>query len=218
MYQNPFISRDDINFRVPMIFSYIRILHAVPDAPQVNVYANGSLIAKNLSYKGFTNYIKVPAGNYEIELYAGEKKGIPVFKGTVSVAFKSIYTIAATGTANSISLLPVLEPYGSIPISNILVRFVHLSPNAPAVDVSLQSGKILFKNVEFKEVTGYTIGKPGLYNVLLKVANTDKKVLYVPNIKLRRTRFYTIYVVGFAGKNPPLELLIPLDGNSYLKL
>jgi len=42
------------NVLMPQETAYIRLFHASPDAPAVDVYANGTLIAKGLLYKQIT--------------------------------------------------------------------------------------------------------------------------------------------------------------------
>jgi hypothetical protein len=97
------------------------------------------------------------------------------------------------------------------------VRFVHLSPNAPNVDVSTGGNKV-FSNVGYKKATDYVEVKPGVYNFNVTVSENGQNVLTVPNTRLLPNRIYSIYAVGLAGSSPPLQVLIPLDGNTYLEV
>lgn len=196
--------------------SYIRILHASPDAPPVDVYANGNPIARNLSYRNFTEYLPVVPGKYEVKVYPAGQMNNPVISTELNVPPQSIFTVAAVGKLADISLYPVADPVMMIPPGKVCVRFAHLSPDAPNVDITLPDGTILFKDVGYKEVTDYICVYPGTYILEARIAGTDNRVLYVPNITLLPNRFYTVYAVGLAGGNPPLQVLIPLDGNSYL--
>ena len=197
--------------------SYIRILHASPRTPSVDVYVNDKKTVSNLSYEKFTEYYKLPAGSYNIKLYTTRTKVNPILNKNLNLPSGKIFTIAAIGTYPNLSLLPINEPIGPIMPNKSLLRFVHLSPNSPKVDLALKDGKVLFKNVAYKEVTDYVPVNPGIYNFEIKPAGTAKAVLYIPNIRLLRDRFYTIYAVGLLGERPPLQVLIPLDGNSYIK-
>lgn len=197
--------------------SYIRVLHASPDAPAVDIYANDNLIARNLTYRNFTQYLAVSPGKYNIKVYPTGRRDNPVLNTNADILAQSIFTVAAINRLANLSLLPIKEPIMPIPPGKVYVRFAHLSPDAPNVDIALPDGTKLFKDVAYKEVTDYIAVKPGTYTLYVKPAGTDKAVLYVPNITLRPNRFYTVYAVGLTGGNPPLQLLIPLDGNSYLK-
>lgn len=197
--------------------SHIRVLHASPDAPPVDVYANNNLIAKNLPYKGFTPYISVAPGNYVISVFPSGTTKNPVLVKNIQVPNDTIATVAATGYVSDLDLLPILEPVEPIPNNKTMVRFVHLSPNTPNVDIALPNGTLLFEDIGYEEVTDYISVPPGDYTIEAKVAGTDQTALVVPNINLKPNRFYSIYAVGFLDEKPPLQVLIPLDGNSYIK-
>ena len=49
--------------------SYVRVFHASPNAPAVDIYVNGSLVFENLSYKEFTEYVPLPMGEYNVQVY-----------------------------------------------------------------------------------------------------------------------------------------------------
>jgi len=54
--------------------------------------------------------------------------------------------------------------------------------------------------------------------MLLKLANTDIDMLYVPNINLKSDKYYTLYLIGLVTNFPAPQMLIPLDGISYLNI
>ena len=58
------------NRNAPVIDSNIRILHAVPMATAIDIYVNGNLIARNVSFSQLTKYSALPAGSYKLQLYA----------------------------------------------------------------------------------------------------------------------------------------------------
>lgn len=197
--------------------TYMRVFHASPNAPAVDVYMNETLIARRLAYKNFSNYISVPPGKYNVKVFPTGKKDTPVINTNVDVPARSIITVSAIGTLPNISLLPILEPvFDRIP-GRAYLRFAHLAPTTPNVDL-LASGQKLFSNVAYKNVTNYIPVNPGVYTFNLNSTSNNQRILYVPNMRLLPNKIYTIYAVGLLGKTPPLQLVIPLDGNTYLKL
>lgn len=197
--------------------SYIRLLHASPGALAVDVYANNKPLAKNLAYKDFTQYLSIPSGNYNITVFPTGKKNNPLSETALYIPPHSIFTIAASGSPPNLTLLAIPEPIKTIPQNKLYIRFAHLSPDAPNVDVVLPNGTKLFRNVSFKEFTDYMLVGPGKYTFEIRPFNTQKTVLYVPNVNLKPGRYYTVYAVGLASGKPSLQALIPMDGNSYLK-
>jgi len=203
-------------YRVGPMNSYFRILHASPKSPAVDVYINDMLKFKNLTYGVFTDYVEVITGNYNIKLYAAGTKTSPVLNKNIFIPPEKIYTVAAIGLLPNIDLLLVLEPKVKNPSNMAYVKFTHLSPNTGAVDITLPDGKILFKNVKYKESTDYIQVPPGTYTIEARPTGTTTTALYVPNITLKPQRFYTVYAIGLVNDKPGLQALIPLDGSSYL--
>ncbi|WP_243116415.1 DUF4397 domain-containing protein [Fonticella tunisiensis] len=196
----------------------MRLLHASPDAPHIDAYLNDKLIASNLAFKGFTQYLPVTAGTYNIKIFPTGKRDNPVINTRLNIKARSSFTVAVGGKLSNINLYIIPEvPPKAIP-GKVFIRFAHLSPDTPNVDITLPDGTRLFKNVEFKEYTKYIAVDEGTYTLQARPSGSNKPLLHVPNIRLKPNRYYTIYAVGFTGGNPPLQALIALDGISYLKL
>lgn len=203
MLNNYYRSQQQMNSR-------IRILHASPNTPPVDIYANGNPIVKNLAYKELSDYIPVPPGNYNIKAYRSGDMTNPLINENISIFENTISTIAAIGAFPNVSLYSIPEPIMAQNFGRPCVRFVHLSPNAPAVDIKLSDDTKIFSNVPYKGITNYACIPEGTYTFKVSPSGTDNVVLTVPNVKLDSNNYYTIYVVGLAGGSPPLEaILVP---------
>lgn len=198
------------------IKSFIRVLHASPKSPSVDIYINNMPTIIDLRYKGFTEYLPISAGTYNIKLYENGTTNL-IFQDDVKIEPNQILTVAAIGrNPKSLSLFPIIDPKLTVDTTKAYLRLVHLSPNAPSLDVLTSNGNTLFENVGYKGKQGYIGLEANIYDIDLNLTGTTTSVLYVPNMRLRPNKFYTIYVVGLLNENPPLQVLIPLDGNSYI--
>lgn len=216
MYNYIYNSQYGFYPRQPMAPSHIRLLHASPNVPAVDVYANGNLIARNLNYRQFTEYFAIPGGSYNIVVFPAGQTANAILNTIINIPGGTIFTIAVIGLASSITLLPVEDPRMPIPPGKLMLRFVHLSPNTPNVDITTQRGAVIFRNIGYQGITQYIPVNPGTYTFNLMIAGTGQRILYVPNIILAGGRFYTIYAIGLAAGVPSLQVLIPLDGNTYI--
>ncbi|KEI13825.1 hypothetical protein Z959_04945 [Clostridium novyi B str. ATCC 27606] len=198
--------------------SFIRLLHASPNAPAVDVYFNNQIITPNLKYKDFTQYMSILPGIYNIKVFPAGKLSSPIIDTRIKIPSNKILTLVIGNTLNNILVLPYEEAKLPIPPNNAYVKFVHLSPDTPNLDITLTNDTILFKNVGFEKATKYIPLKTGDYTIHAKPTGTNKVILTVPNIILKPNRFYTLYIIGNLNGNPPLQMLIPLDGNSYINL
>ncbi|KYH34437.1 hypothetical protein CLTEP_15890 [Clostridium tepidiprofundi DSM 19306] len=205
-------------YRNDAMKSFMRLLHSAPKCPAIDIYINDKPWVTNIKYKDFSEYLPIRSGNYNVKVYAAGKKINPFIDTSLFIPPNEIYTIAIIGkTPDNLSILPIKEPLLETKEGKLGLRFAQLSPNAPNVDVVLPNGDVLFKDVAFKDIKDYIEVPSGIYTVEIRLTGTDTVILYVPNIHLKPKRFYTIYSVGLVGGIPPLQVLIPLDGNSYIE-
>ena len=201
------IIRNDINI------SYVRVLNASPDAPAVDIYINGGLIFKNIKFKDFTEYVQLSMGQYKMEVYTVGQMDKHVLTQNIQVPQKQVITIAATGNFEDLQLIPYIEgDADGLAMNQSRVRVIHLSPDAPEVDV-LINGQIAFDNVGFMDATDYIQVSSGTYNIVVNLAGTNDTILtFSP--QLNSQKVYTIYVVG----NPPnLSEIQSLDGSTFVR-
>lgn len=198
-------------FEIKNNSSLVRVFHAAPQAQNVDVYVNDQMVFSNLAFGDFTRYVYLDEGEYNVSVYLAGQKDRPVINQMVDVPSQQIFTIAATGNLDNLGLLVIPDKVSKSPSQNYSsVRVIHLSPNAPGVDI-LVDGDTLFEDISFGEGTDYVDLNPGTYNVNV-VLNTDKSVVLPLKVTLNPDKIYTIYIIG----NPPtLQAVQVVDGNTY---
>ena len=201
------IIRNDMNI------SYVRVLNASPDAPAVDIYINGGLIFKNIKFKDFTEYVQLSMGQYKMEVYPVGQMDKPVLAQNIQVPEKQVITIAAAGNFEDLQLIPYIEGNADgLAMNQSRVRLIHLSPDAPEVDV-LINGQIVFNNIGFMDATDYIKVVSGTYNIVVNLAGTNDTILTF-SLQLNSQKVYTVYVVG----NPPnLSEIQSLDGSTFVR-
>ena len=81
-----------------------------------------------------------------------------------------------------------------------MVRFVHLSPDARSVDITVADGPTLFADVAFRESTEYGTVAAGTYDLEARLTDDDTLALAVPNVPLTSQANYTVFATGLAGQ------------------
>ena len=109
------------------------------------------------------------------------------------------YSVFAIDSVSKISALVVADDLTTPASGKAHVRFIHLSPNAPAVDVALTGGGVVFGNKSFKDYTAFTPLDAGTYNLEVRVAGTATVALPLPGIALQAGKIYTVFAKGFLG-------------------
>lgn len=186
--------------------SFVRVLHTSPDAPAVDVYVNGHKAVTNLTFKETTDYLRLSPGQYTIEVYPAGEMSQPVLQERVALTRNTYYTAAATGKLANIMLnVFVDKPYVNHNQSKI--RVIHLSPDAPNVDIFVKDGDLLFKNIPFGKATEYLTLSPMTVNLEVRIAGTNNVVLSIPQVQLQEGKTYTAVAVGLANGMPELDAI-----------
>jgi hypothetical protein len=178
----------------------VRVLHASPDAPQVDVFVDGTKVdpLSGLEFGDLTDYVAVPGGTYAIKVCASADDTIcPIDVPALDIAANTHYTIAATNDLASIEA-QVLVDDPSPEADKAQVRVAHFSADTPAVDVLTQDGATkVVENLSYPTATDYLSLDPGSYD--LKVcANADNTVcpLDPGALDLAGGTSYTVFAVG----------------------
>jgi hypothetical protein len=152
-----------------------------------------------------TNYLTVNAGTRNVKINAA---------GTTTTVLNADNTVAS-GKSYSLFAVDSLSNLGAVLIEDNLatpasgkahVRFIHLSPNAPAVDVAVDGGAVVFGDYTFKEASAFTPLDAGTYDLEVRVAGTTTVALDLDPITLTAGKIYTVYAKGFLGGTAPQDL------------
>jgi LPXTG-motif cell wall-anchored protein len=192
-----------------------RVVHASPDAPAVDVWVNGAVAFSNAPFKGITDYAKLEPGTYSVQVTPTGATEPIVIDANLDLATMTDYTVVAVGQLANIEPLVLIDNNSAPAAGKAHVRFVHASPDAPAVDISVANGgPILFSNVPFKGVGDYLPVDAGTYDLEARIAGTDTVALSVPGVMLSEGTVYTIFAMGLAGGEPALTA-VPIVDASY---
>ncbi len=92
-------------------------------------------------------------------------------------------------------------------------RVIHLSPDAPAVDVTLDGPAVVpITDLEFTESTPFADVPAGTYDAVVELAGTDTVVLVVQDIELMADTAYTAVAFDTAANIQALLLVDELTG------
>lgn len=211
----------------------VRVIHASPDAPAVDVLVNDEIPAfEGVEFNDVTDYAELPAGVYNFKVVPeGGDPADAVIDADVNLQYYTNYTVLAVDTLENIR--PVVFADSSQDLDQVAllnkarVRFFHASPNAPAVDVRVKNGPYLFQNVEFtnpKDENGGGVATDYLFvpattvDLEVTLAGQDTVVLEVPAVMLDAGTSYTAYATGLVEGEPPLGALLSVDQGAELPL
>jgi hypothetical protein len=200
----------------------VRVLHASPDAPAVDVYLDDTKVSAltNVPFGVISGYLEIPAGAHNVKVYATGTTTGPVIDADVTVASGKMYTIAATGAVASITA-QVIADAPSPSCTTAQVRVIHFSADAPAVDIATTGAApadAVVKNLSYPTASGYLDLPGGSYDLEVRLAGTSTVALPLPGVAIADCNSYSVFAVGSAvspavgGK--ALQVVVALDGTA----
>lgn len=179
----------------------VMVVHASPDAPGVDLLIDGEKVnTATLNYPDNTGYLTIPAGMRGITVNAAGTTDA-VIDGDIEFDTNESYTIFATGSlgSNDIQPLVLTDDLTAPTAGNAKVRFVHLSPDAPAVDVAVAGDTAaLFDGLEFREASEFMSVPAGTYDLEVRLDADNTVVLPLAGVQLQDGMIYTVFARGFA--------------------
>jgi hypothetical protein len=197
----------------------VRVVHASPDAPDVDVLLNDAEVLGDVPYLTASDYLDTPAGDQNLEVNAAGT-ATTLIDTDVSLVDGTDYTVIASGLVEAIEPI-VLQDDNSAPAAGTArVRAIHGAPSAPAVDIyvtapgaDLETTIPLLANVEFGDVADYIEAPAGDYQVRVTPAGTKTVVIDSGTLALSIGQVRTAIAVDAAGGGAPFDLLVLEDLN-----
>jgi hypothetical protein len=174
----------------------VRVVHASPDAPAVDVWVEGSRVFEDVAFEEITDFVEVPAGTYNVQVVPAGATEPVVIEADLSLMAATDYTVIATDLLANITPVVLTATGGGPAAGNVWVRFFHGSPDAPAVDIAVTGGPVLFGNVAFQSGTEYLEVPAGSYDLEARIAGTMNVALALPGVELEDGKVYTAYATG----------------------
>jgi len=197
----------------------VRVVHASPDAPDVDVLLDDAEVLGDVPYLTASDYLGVSAGDHNLKVNAAGTT-TTVIDADLNLADGTDYTVIASGLAAAIEPI-VLQDDNSTPAAgNARVRAIHGAPGAPSVDIyitapdaDLETTIPLLVSVEFGDVADYIEAPAGDYQVRVTLAGTKTVVIDSGTLTLSSGQVRTAIAVDAVGGGAPFDLLVLEDLN-----
>ena len=197
----------------------LRVVHASPDAPDVDVLVDETAVLSDVPYLTASDYLEVSAGERNLKVNAAGT-ATSVIDADVTLSDGSDYTVIASGPAASVAPI-VLEDDNAEPAAGTArVRAIHGAPGAPTVDIyvtapgaDLEQETPVLSGVEFGDVADYIEAPAGDYQVRVTPAGTTTVVIDSGTLTLSSGQVRTIIAVDATGGGGPFDLLLLSDSN-----
>ena len=215
---------DDNSINPAPATTSIRVIHASYDAPAVDVRVDGSVAITNLAYGESSGYAELNTGTRNIAVTPAGSSSSVVINADLNLDDSTEYTVYAVNVLNSIEpIVSVDDRAGRA--DKALIRFIHASPDAPAVDIKLNSGSgaTVFSNTAFKDIEDYAAVDAGSYVFAVTPAGSNSEVAVFNPVDVQNGSLYTVIALGTLNTNDQYPFIVRVfvdngSGNASLDL
>ncbi len=154
----------------PAASELVRLVHASPDAPAVDVYIGDKLVVPALSFGSYTPHIAVAAGSVDVTLRAagGTADSAPLAKSTLTLAAGKATTVVIAGPSDGLSITSADDNVATLAPNRARIHFINATGEGSAsakigsATATVSTAKPDLKGVEVA---------PGIYDVTVTVDN-----------------------------------------------
>jgi len=207
----------------------LRVIHASPDAPNVDVLVNGSPFVENLAFKEATTQRPLDSGTASVDVRAQVPGGAVSVIGPADIDFNAdtAYQVIAVGKVGDATLAPLIiaNPRTTLPAGTVRARVVHGASEAPPVDVYVTgpmddlSMAMPLGSFAFGEDLGPVEVPAGDYRIRVTLpADPDTVVFDSGTLALPSSDLTIVAVENTGPGSSPISLLVADNGLGYFEI
>ncbi len=197
---------------------YVRVVHASPDAPAVDVLVDEATALTNVAYRAASAYLTVAPGERRLRVRATGTT-TTVIDATASIENRGVYTVIASGLLADIEPIIAVDTLSNPAAGNVKIRVIHAAPGAGNVDVyatapgaDINAATPVLTNVPFRGVSGFLEVPAGSYQLRVTPAGT-KTVAIDATVFLGAGQLRTVVATDAPGGGAPLGAIVLADKN-----
>ncbi len=188
----------------------VRILHASPSTPTVDIQLDGSPAIAHLPYGQVSDYVELSADRHAMRAFATgsiDWRDLALDTHLAKLAPRQEYTVAVVGEPKALQAV-VLHDSVQVPgLGRAHIRLLHASPDAPALDVVARGGRALFDLVSFTQVTPFRELDTGTYTLEVRRSHHPEVIARLTEYPLSGDHLYTLVALGLLDGQPALTIM-----------
>lgn len=131
--------------------AFLSITNTSPTTATFNIYMDQSVINTGgaVPYNGTTGYFQTSPGTHSVKFTTASSSASIITKD-VSLEANTVNSLFLIGKGANMDFLKVKDNLGNMSSTKAFVRFINLSPDAPALDLAVKEGSVLIENKAYK--------------------------------------------------------------------
>ena len=190
-------SCNDMDEPTPIEVAHVSIYHGSPDTDGLDIrVSTGQINNDPFKFRDFSNYLNFYPGNRNMKFINSNAGVVAMVDTTFTFEVGESYSVLIANKASNLEAVMIEDSFPEAISGKAMVRFIHLSPDVPAVRV-LADEDDLFDAEDFKSSSDFKPVDAGRVSFEFIAEDGQNTVLQVPNVELMSRRYYNIILTGF---------------------
>lgn len=175
---------------------YVSIINTSPTLGTFNIYLDGTAVnSAAIPFGAVIAYSQVTAGDHTLKFTtAGSTESL--LTKTITLSGDKIYSFYLVDKEDQMDGL-LLEDHMTVSSTEkAFVRFINLSPDAPALSLSITDGSTLFSGENYKGSTEFAAIDPNTYNFSITESATTELRASINSVTFSAGKYYTVISRG----------------------
>ena len=190
--------------------SAVRFAHAVPGAPNVDVYINGQPVLVDLEFGTASNYLNAPVGTHTLTIRAAGTN-TDLWTQNIDVVADEPTTFLASSTSLN-QFIAFSDDFAALEAGMTRLKVIHAVEDAPAVTV-IADDQTVVDGMGYGEFIGGFDIPAGTYNVSVTSTDDDTAIVEATPVGLTSSTSHLVTVIGTAASPELLVMTTPTIGN-----
>jgi hypothetical protein len=184
----------------------VRVVHASPDAPAVNVLVDGQPLAQGVAFGSASEYAALSPGAHQVQVVPTDG-GAPIIDQSVTFDGWTSNILAVVGQLANIQLQTSTVDITETESGQARLRLVNAVTDSPTISLGISgTDNPMVEGVQFPNASDYQNVNPGTYDLDVRNADSGETLLAAPGIQVDAGQVYDIFALGQAG-NGTVQLL-----------
>lgn len=177
----------------------LRVVHAVHGAGAVDVYINGDTAIEGLDYSEATEYLDVPAGDYNLRIVAaGDDPEGAFVDMTITLASDTPHTAVAIGPVDAAQAVVIVDDHTAPPDG--MAKLSLINATSDGVEVTLTAGdESLVGDVPSADASEYAELEVGAFDLTIRSVANNEDIATLSGFSVDSGGTYSVFALGVEG-------------------
>ncbi|WEK17463.1 MAG: DUF4397 domain-containing protein [Candidatus Pedobacter colombiensis] len=178
--------------------AFLSIMNTSPTLATFNIYVDQSKINAGgaVPFNGSTSYFQITPGSHSVKFTTGSSTESIITKD-VTLEANTINSLFLIDRGTNMDFFKIKDELGSVSSTKAFVRFVNLSPDAPALDLAVKEGNVIIENKAYKANSQFIEVEAKTYVFEIRNKATGARLgEELSSMELKAGKSYTIISTG----------------------